>query len=466
MRETESFALNNRPLGDATCIASITRALIVLLLTSAAASQTLSGSVRNTTTGKPAAGDEVVVFSLSQGMKESGHATTNARGEFRLELDSAQTRHLVRAIHQGVTYHQIAPPGATSVTIDVYDVAQKVNGIGVVADIMRIQAANGQIVVTRSLGVRNTSAPPLIQMKQRNLEFYIPDGAHLIENSGMAITEKGAPMKSSPMAESEKNRYSFVFPLRPGLTLFEVSYQLPYSGSAKLDPRLIYPVENFMVLLPKSMRFRATSGSAGFKVIESPRVPDAVMQLVSKTTKEQILAFNISGEGTLRTSQYSAIPGSNHVEGRSAALAREEPSNSRASGRLSPAVAAPGLLQVYRWWILSGLAAILLTAGVRLARRQRSATRAFMLKKHGSSSVDVTREDADYGLSKKNILGATYGTVTTPTSPELMGQIKNQLFKIELERKNGKISQAEFEKAWTALDEMLGNVLKGEAHRA
>lgn len=465
MRETWSFVLNNQTLSDTKCITSITRALIVLLLTSVAASQTLTGTIGNTTTGKPAAGDEVVVFSLSQGMKESGRTTTNARGQFRLELDNTQTRHLVRAIHQGITYHQIAPPGSTSVNIDVYDVAQKVKGIVVVADIMRIQAANGQIVVTRNFGVRNASTPPVIQMNERNLEFYIPDGARLIENSGMALTEEGAPMKSSPMKEGEKNRYSFGFPLRPGLTLFEVSYQLPYSGSAKLDPRLISPVENFMVLLPKSMRFKAASGSTGFKAIESPKAPDAVMQLVSKTTKQQALAFNISGEGTLKTSPYSAIPGSNQVEERSTAIAPDAHSDSRASGRLSPAVAASGLLQVYRWWILSGLAAILLIAGVCLAWRQQAATRAFVPKKIGSSSVDVTREDSDYGLSEKNIPGATYGTVT-PTSPELMGQIKSQLFKIELERKNGKISQAEFEKAWTALDEMLGNVLKGEAHRA
>ena len=42
---------------------------------------------------------------------------------------------LVRAIHQGVTYHRMAPPGTTSVEVEVYDVGKSVEGIEVVADI-------------------------------------------------------------------------------------------------------------------------------------------------------------------------------------------------------------------------------------------------------------------------------------------------------------------------------------------
>src|SRR5579864_3761314 len=106
--------------------ASICIALIVLLLTSFAAAQTLTGTVKNSTTGKPSAGDEVVVFKLGQGMEESGHTKTNAEGQFSFKLDDPQAAHLVRAIHQNVMYHRLVPRGTTSVAIDVYDAAQKV----------------------------------------------------------------------------------------------------------------------------------------------------------------------------------------------------------------------------------------------------------------------------------------------------------------------------------------------------
>jgi hypothetical protein len=188
--------------------------VLVVLFTSFAAAQTLTGTVKNSTTGKPSAGDEVVMFKLGQGMEESGRTKTDAKGQFSFKLDDAQAPHLVRAIHQGVTYHRMAPPGTTSVAIEVYDVAKKVDGIEVVADIMRIQAAQGQLAVTREFGVQNTSNPPRTQMNERNLEFYVPDGAHVIDDSATATTEGGNPVKSAPVPEGEKNRYSFIFPLR------------------------------------------------------------------------------------------------------------------------------------------------------------------------------------------------------------------------------------------------------------
>jgi hypothetical protein len=39
----------------------------------------------------------------------------------------------------------MAPPGTTSVEVEVYDVGKKVEGISVVADIMRFQASQGQL---------------------------------------------------------------------------------------------------------------------------------------------------------------------------------------------------------------------------------------------------------------------------------------------------------------------------------
>ncbi len=192
-------------------------AAAILLLTSLAAAQTLTGTVKNSTTGKPAAGDEVVLLKLGQGMEEAGRTKADAKGHFSFKLDDAQSPHLVRAIHQDVTYHRMAPPGTTSVELEVYDVGKKIDGVAVVADIMRVQdATQGQLEVVREFGVQNKSKPPRTQMNERNLEFYIPDGAQIIEDSASATTENGNPLKSAPVPEGEKNRYSFIFPLRPG----------------------------------------------------------------------------------------------------------------------------------------------------------------------------------------------------------------------------------------------------------
>jgi hypothetical protein len=437
------------------------RVLCVLLLTTFAAAQALTGTVKNSTTGKPAVGDEVIVFKLGQGMEEAGRTKTDAKGQFSFKLEDSQAPHLVRAIHQDVTYHRMAPPGTTSVALEVYDVTKKVDGITVVADIMRVQAAQGQMAVTREFGVQNTSAPPRTQMSERNLEFYVPDGAHIIDESATATTENGNPLKSAPVPEGEKNRYSFIFPLRPGLTRFEVTYQLPYSGSANLDPKSLYPLEHFVVMLPKAMQFTSAATSAGFKLINYPSEPAASVQVASNTTPGQNLAFKISGEGTLETGQDSSAQGSSEGQQSSAGAATGAQSNNRPGGGLGPPIDAPDPLQKYRWWILGSFAVVLVIGGVSIASRQQSAAR--VLKQQKTAPVGMQEED-DYEPAE--IVAAHVSRAAARPTSMLMEGIKEELFQLEVERKQGEISQADYEKAKSALDQTLERALKREAQRA
>jgi len=436
----------------------------ILLFASFAAAQTLTGTVKNSTTGKPSAGDEVVVFKLGQGMEESGRTKTDAKGEFNFKLDDAQAPHLVRAIHQDVTYHRMAPPGTTSVAIDVYDVAKKVAGIEVVADIMRVQAGQGQIAVTREFGVQNTSKPPRTQMSEHNLEFYVPDGAHIIDDSATAATENGNPLKSAPVPEGEKNRYSFIFPLRPGLTRFEVTYESPYSGSANLDPKSLYPLDHFVVMLPKAMQFTAAASSTGFKLINYPNEPDASVQVASSTQPGQNLAFKISGEGTLSAGQEGGGQNSDESAPSSPPGAGATQSNARPGGGLGPPIDAPDPLQKYRLWILGGFAALLLLGGVYVASRQQAAARALKRRTSASSMPAAMQEEDDYAPAEVSVASVTRAQ-GRPGSM-LMEGIKEELFQLEVERKQGKISPAEYEKAKAALDQTLDRALKREAQKA
>src|SRR6204780_262113 len=440
-------------------------AVFVLLLSSLGVAQTLTGTVKNPTTNKPAAGDEVVLLKLGQGMEEAGRTKTDAQGHFSFKLGDAQSPHLVRAIHQDVTYHPMAPPGTTSVDLEVFDVGKKIDGIQVVADIMRIQSAQGQIEIVREFGVQNTSNPPRTQMNERNLEFYIPDGAHIIEDSGSATTENGNPLKSAPVPEGEKNRYSFIFPLRPGLTRFEVAYQLPYSGSANLDPKSVYPLEHFVVMTPRAMRFTAAAASAGFKLINYPNEPDASVQVASNTTPAQNLAFKVSGEGVLEAPQ----EGSAQAQGQGSETAQAPGSgaqaNNRPGGGLGPPIDAPDPLQKYRWQILGGIAAALVLGGVYVAWRQQSTSRALARQMAGSSGPVAMQEEADYEPAEVLAKPAVRLAAARPTSMLLEG-LKEELFQLEVERKQGQISQSEYETAKAALDQTLERALKREAQKA
>src|SRR5579859_2019888 len=123
-----------------------------------AAKGKLSGMVTNETTAKPSAGDTVVLLDLAEGMNESGRTQTNAKGQFSFDTDTDKP-HLVRVIHQGVTYHAQAMPGETVANVEVFDVAKKVEGVSLTIDLVRAQTGNGQLVIDELFVLTNTSKP-------------------------------------------------------------------------------------------------------------------------------------------------------------------------------------------------------------------------------------------------------------------------------------------------------------------
>ena len=428
------------------------------LLAPVASAQTLTGTVKNSTTGKPAAGDEVVLLSLGQGMEEAGRTKADSKGSFSFKLD-AQGPHLVRVIHQEVTYHRMAPPGTTSVEVEVYDVGKKVEGIEVVADIMRFQAQQGQMQVERTFAVQNNSKPPRTQMNEHNLEFYVPDGATVTE--GQAMTAGGQPVKSDPVPEGEKakNKYSFLFPLRPGETRFNVIYTLPYTGSINIDPKSVYRLEHFVAIAPKSINFEPAPG-AKYSPTNFPGQPDANVEVASGAEIGQPLAFKLSGEGVL------AAPADEN--GQPSQGAQNE---SRPGGGLGPPIDAPPPLRKYQWWILAGFAAALLIGGTFVASRQQSANRAARSKGKPLESLEDEEvyEPAPVAVardSRSSRNASQPAARPAAGSSMLLQALKEELFDLEVEHKQGQISQQEYEKAKAALDQTLQRALRREAQKA
>jgi len=416
------------------------------LLATVSDAQTLTGTVKNATTNKPSAGDDVVLLSLGQGMEEAGRTKSDAKGNFSFKLD-AQGPHLIRVIHEGVTYHRMAPPGTTSVDVEVFDVAKKVEGIEVIADIMRFQAGGGQLQVERTFAVQNNSKPPRTQMNEHNLEFYVPDGAKIEE--GQAMTAGGQPVNSAPVPEGEnaKNRYSFLFPLRPGETRFEVVYSVPYTGSINIDPKLVYPVEHFVAIAPKSMGFTAANPST-YQSTPYPGQPDANVEIASSAKPGQSTAFKLTGEGALAQTEEGGGGGEN--QGGSAQA------DNRPGGGLGPPIDAPPPTQKYQWWVLGGLAVVLIIGGVGVASRQQAANRAARSKLKAAAALE---EDETYEMPE----AATHPRGAGSRSSKLLQALKEELFELEIELKQGQISRQEYDKAKAALDQTLERALKRDS---
>jgi hypothetical protein len=323
-----------------------------------AAATNLKGWAFNETTRTPAAGDPVILLSLSEGgMSETARTQTDDKGRFTLPVADPQVTHVVRVVHQGVTYHQIVEPGSRPVAVVVYDVANRVDGVTAVMDVERFEASNDALEVKQLVTMRNDSRPPRTLMNGRPFEIRLPPDA--VVESGLVQVEEGQPLKQKPIAADQKGLYYFSFPLRPGDTRFAVVYRLPYGGAATIEPQLRSPMEKFVVMLPKSMAFAAKSAGIYQPM---PNVTADNVQGTAPVRPGQTVGFRISGTGMLE-----------ELQGRRqlAQDSQDTAQKGRPGGGLGPPIDAPDPLEAYRWQILGGLAVLLVTGAVYVSRKTR-----------------------------------------------------------------------------------------------
>ena len=413
--------------------------VIALMVGSLAAQAAMvTGVVTNKTTNKPDAGDPVVLISFSQGMQESARTKTDARGHFSIDVPDNNV-HLLRVDHQKAAYFEPLRPGTTHVDITVYDVGEKVAGVTTEADVMRVEAGPQGLRVVQNYFVKNASSPPRTQFGMKAYEVYLPPNAKI--EAAAAAGPQGMPVSSSPMAQKDAGHYAFVFPVRPGESRFQLTYTLPYSGSFEFTPRVALPTENLAVMLPKSMSFK------GGSVFVPADVEDNAQTFLAKNVlPSQTISFMVSGTGTMPTQsqqasgdQGNASGGAGNASGGAAASAE---SDNRPGGGLGDPIDTPDPLQKYKYWILSGLALLLvIAAGFFLRARPAEAVA-------GGASVPVPSP-----LVPTPAARAAGGNA-------LLDSLKNELFVLETERLEGKLTEAEYAEQKAALEQVLRRALK------
>jgi hypothetical protein len=422
-------------------------AILALALASAAA-QTLTGTVTNGTTNQPAAGDEVLLIDFSSGMNVAATTKADSAGKFSFQLTGASGPHLIRAIHQGVTYHQMAPPGVNTADVNVYDVAAKVTGLSVTADVIRFQADSGTMQGVRLFVVNNASSPAKTQMNDHNFEFYVPAGAKIEQVQARA--PNGQPISAEAAPQADKNRYAINFPLRPGETQFQVEFTLPYSGEIKFDPKPLYAAEHLVVVLPKTMQFTAANPPS-FQSMQDPSQGDSQVEVAQHTKPGQAIAFTLRGNGVITEPPGETASGAAQQQDQQQDQQppQSQGRDNRPGGGLGVPIDAPDALQQYRWPILGGFAVLLAIGGWVVTKRQPATAVAATSAASGSPSAALRPT-------------APVSAASTPVakSSMLLEALKEELFQLEIEKKQGKITPADYEKARAALDQTLERALK------
>ncbi len=438
-----------------TRISSVPFVLALLLTGALAQAATYTGTVTNKTNGKPSAGDSVVLVDVQAGMSEAATATTDARGHYSLQSPGMGS-YLIRVNHQGGTYFIGAPQGGAPGDVTVYDVAAKVDGIGIDADMLLVEAAGGTLRVQERYLVRNTSLPPRAQFSSNTFEIVIPedailDGASATRPGGMATNIRPVPL-------GKKGHYTFNIPIQPNNgekeTLFEVQYHITHSGKYTFTPQLQMPADNLVVYVPKGITFAAAQGSAFQPAQEDPRVQTFVSKNIHPG---QAVGFTISGEGQMPREAQGGAMGQQASGGMGDGGDTSSPGN-RPGGGIGNPIGTPDPLTKYKWWILGGLT-LLLAAGAVFLLRNRGGV---------ATGVPIPVHDADFEARPLPAYvppaapAATRAAAPAVGNAALLASLKDELFAIESEKLSGTLSASEYAEVKAGLEALLKRALKSK----
>lgn len=405
----------------------------------------------NKTTGKPSAGDTVTLIRLAQGMQEATHTTTDAHGHYTLDVPDDGV-HLVRVTHDLANYFKPATPGTATVDIDVYNAAAKVKGVTSEAQVLRIEtdASGTALHVVDHFFLKNDSHPPMTQFSKQPFDFWLPDNA-IIEGAA-AESPDGMPVRQAPVPLAEKGHYTFLFPIRPGETQFQITYRLPYTGKLAIEPKVTMPTDTVAVMIPKSMTLAPIAGAPYSPVDDEVNAHTVVARNV---TPNQPLGFTLTGTGQLPRDNGATTQGAQSAEGAAPAGGENggQPAAStdtRPGGGLGNPLDESGNRDPwakYKWWILSGLAVLLAAAAGVLLRKPAP----------GSAAANVPPLDPTQRPSTAAYAPAAQHPQTH--SAQLLQVLKEEMFALETDHLQKRISEEDYVAQKAALELVLRRAL-------
>jgi hypothetical protein len=395
-----------------------------------AAAGTVTGMVRNGTTGQPAAGVEVDLLLLKNGMENVGSTKTDAQGLYRLEnADIGQQMMLVRAVYLGVDYLQPIPPKEASakINIKVYERTANPDAFEVLHHIIAVEPQGGSLLVGEEFDIENKTNPPKSYYRSDgSFEFQLPKGAQL--NQVEAWGPSNMPVVQGTVGKGN-NRYAIIFPFRPGSNGVRLSFKLNYAGNqATLRLPSLYPATVAMLLAPPTV----TVNAAGF----SPSGSEHGWSVYSRQgiTAGKTMVVSLSGTGP---------PPSDNGGG-----------SGGAGGAAPVAEVLPPRLNSVRGVLIGGFAALFLLGVFFLWWKSRSTVPA-VATAGTPAATPVATPPASVAAQP----------IEQPNGGQSLRQsvdeIKETLFRLELRRQAGTLPEDEYLSQRQRLEKALRELVRG-----
>jgi hypothetical protein len=430
-------------------------------LASASFAGTVTGTVTNGTTGKPAAGVDVILIQLQGTMQPVAQTRTDASGHYQLDHPAlGNGPMLIRAVYRGVNYHEPATPGKTTVDIAVFEPTEKPSAFSVTARAIILDPSGSDLVVDEEYLISNKTQPPVAFYKPGgSFEFAIPAGAEL--GDVQVVGTSGMPVKQAPV-DKGKNVVAVDYPFRPGDSSVRLSYKIPYPGSAaSVKFTSPYTINRVAFFAPPGMQvtgngFAPAGQQQGFNVF----MHDSI-------AANALTAVSISGTGPMPQAQSADAAGGAGDE-------TENPSvNSRAeSGAPTPVAnitTLPARLDSVRWYVVGGFAAIF-ALGLFYIWRQPQVAVAAPSRETALAATPrpaESRPAAPAPPAKPKQAPpsrANNGGASASIDREVRGsldELKDVLFRLELRREAGTITEEEYISERERVQQVLRDLVKG-----
>ncbi len=437
-------------------------AILVCCASLIASAGTLQGIVRNGTTGQPAAGVDVILIQLQGGMQPVGNTKTDAQGHFEFthpQIGAGPM--LVRAVYRGVNYHEPIPPGKTTAEVQVFEPTDKAGTFAIAARAVILQPNATDLLIGEEYSIENKTQPPMAYFHQNgSFVFALPDGAELSQVS--AAGASGMPVVQGTI-DKGKGLEAIDFPFRPGESNVRVSYKVPYAGNeTKLRISSPYPVARLAVFAPPGV----TVTGEGFSPAGQEQGFNAYMR--ESVAANTPLIVKVSGTAPMQSSSQGGGAGGGAPAGGGARSdGSQDPSvNSRAESGGDAATATattiPARLDSLKWILVGGFAAIFALGFVYLLRRPQVA----VATGGGSVGADAYETPAPKRAAKvsSTFASASAATVAAEVDREVRGsldELKDSLFRLELRRQAGTISEEDYARERERIDATLRNLVRG-----
>ncbi len=349
------------------------RFAIVLLAISSAQAAAIDGIVLNGGSNKPQAGSTVTLYRVggANGPEAVESVKTNATGKFSFDKEFPGPR-LLQAAYDGVTYNQMLPPGAPSqgVTVKVYESSKKQGVAHVEQHAMILEPSNGQLVISEIFVWQNDGNTTFNDPDKGTLEFFLPPGAAgKVEVNVLA--PQGMPIRRAPDKTSKPNVYKIDFPIKPGQSRMDLSYQVPFTSPGEFTDKVFYKGGATQIVVPNGV----TLAGPGVKSL-GPGPANTNSQIFGIDGAEFTVA--ITGSGSLR--------GEPPADG--AADQNQGPSIAQVMPRLfqlaSPNASFPEMVGLVKWIVLVTFA--ILALGFALLYRAGTGERTQEVAKAKSGS--------------------------------------------------------------------------------